>query len=214
MSEESKNQDARAEKRPRGRDEVRIALIEAANELFGLKGPDAVSVRDVARSADVNHALLHRHFGSKEQLLHDVMHEHASDFLRGSSEATDAGEAVSLMFDLMAERPAFARIVAHLLLSGHPPDDFVARNGGLSHIRELVRRGEPDLSLEAAQIKAAAGAAFSMGWVLFEKFVLYGVGYKGGAAEARRTARQYISSFLEARLPMKADVQLPGKITE
>ena len=196
MSGEKEDREAKADKRPRGREEVRNALIDAANQLFGLKGPDAVSVRDVARRADVNHALLHRHFGSKEQLLHDVMQEHASDFLRGSSNATAPGEAVSLMFDLMADRPAFARIVAHLLLSGHPPADFAARGGGLSRIRELVHESEPEASLETAQIKAAAGAAFSMGWVLFENFVLYGVGYKGNIGEARNIVRQYIAHFL------------------
>ena len=58
---------------PRGRDSVRAALLEAAETLFAEKGPAAVSVRDIAREAGVNHGLVHRHFGSKAGLLHDLM---------------------------------------------------------------------------------------------------------------------------------------------
>lgn len=47
----------------------REALLASAIELFAQRGPASVSVRDIARHAGANQALIHRHFGSKEGLL-------------------------------------------------------------------------------------------------------------------------------------------------
>jgi AcrR family transcriptional regulator len=54
---------------PHGRDEVRGAVLDAAVALFGQREIGAVSVRDIAKRARVNHSLLFRHFGSKEGVL-------------------------------------------------------------------------------------------------------------------------------------------------
>ena len=54
------------------------ALVDAAVELFAVRGPASVSVRDVGRHAGVNQGLIYRHFGSKQALI-------AAAFERGSS---------------------------------------------------------------------------------------------------------------------------------
>src|SRR5207248_8155711 len=64
---------ARASSRPYGRDEVVAAVIEAATALFAERGPAAVSLREVAQAADVNLGLIHRHIGSKADLLAAVL---------------------------------------------------------------------------------------------------------------------------------------------
>ena len=188
-----------ANRKPYGREEIRAALLNAANELFGLKGPDAVSVRDVAKRAKVNHALLHRHFGSKEQLLRDLMEQHAASFLHSSSQANDAYHAVGMMFDLMLKEPSFIRVVAQLLLTGHQPDEFVTRQGGLAKLQELVAVEHPDLDEDQTKLIAAAASAFSMGWLLFEPFVLMGVGYEGDVSAARSMVEGAIQKFIEAK---------------
>jgi len=188
-----------ANRRPYGREEIRAALLNAANELFGSKGPDAVSVRDVAKLADVNHALLHRHFGSKEKLLRDLMERHAASFLHSSSQAKDAYHAASMMFDLMLREPSFIRIVAQLLLTGHQPDEFVTPQGGLAKLQELVAVKHPDLGEDQTKLIAAASSAFSMGWLLFEPFVLKGVGYEGDVSTARSMVEGAIQNFIEAK---------------
>jgi AcrR family transcriptional regulator len=57
--------------------DARTALVESAVKLFALRGPAAVSVREIARIAGVNHGLVHRHFGSKEALVAEAI-EHGS----------------------------------------------------------------------------------------------------------------------------------------
>lgn len=57
------------DQRPTGRHEVTQAAIGAAAELFSQRGPNQVTVRDIATRAGVSHALVHRYLGSKDDIL-------------------------------------------------------------------------------------------------------------------------------------------------
>jgi AcrR family transcriptional regulator len=52
-----------------GPNRTRAAILTAARSAFTARGYDAVSIRAVARDADVDPALVHRFFGSKEALF-------------------------------------------------------------------------------------------------------------------------------------------------
>jgi AcrR family transcriptional regulator len=58
----------RTGRRP-GPTRTRGAILDAARAAFAARGYDAVSVRSVACDAGVDPALVHRFFGSKEQLF-------------------------------------------------------------------------------------------------------------------------------------------------
>ncbi|GLC97764.1 MULTISPECIES: TetR/AcrR family transcriptional regulator [Cupriavidus] len=51
---------------------TRERILQAAETLFGARGIDAVSLREVTTAAGVNSAALHYHFGSKEALLAEL----------------------------------------------------------------------------------------------------------------------------------------------
>ena len=53
------------------------AIRQAAGELFGRNGFAATSVREIANSADVDPALVIRHFGSKEALFIETVPNHS-----------------------------------------------------------------------------------------------------------------------------------------
>ena len=55
--------------RPRGADEVRVALTDAAARLLGQRSPGRISGRDLAGEAGVNYGLIHYYFGSKDEGL-------------------------------------------------------------------------------------------------------------------------------------------------
>lgn len=59
---------ARAGRRP-GQTESRDRILEAARSLFGQKGYGGTTIRAIAAEADVNPALLHHFFGTKEQVF-------------------------------------------------------------------------------------------------------------------------------------------------
>src|ERR1700761_9206493 len=60
-------------KTPTGREEVAAAVLEAATDLFAERGPAATSIRDIAARSNVNHGLVFRHFGTKDQLIGAVL---------------------------------------------------------------------------------------------------------------------------------------------
>ncbi|WP_215549744.1 TetR family transcriptional regulator [Amycolatopsis sp. CA-230715] len=63
------------EQRARRRDSAatREALLDAATAMFAARGFDRTTVRDIAKEAGVNQALLFRYFGSKESLFEEAI---------------------------------------------------------------------------------------------------------------------------------------------
>ena len=58
--------------KPYGREAVKEAIIKAAVPLFAEMGVERVSFREIAAAANVNHALITRHFGTKDELVRQV----------------------------------------------------------------------------------------------------------------------------------------------
>ncbi|MCW2899753.1 MAG: transcriptional regulator, TetR family [Streptosporangiaceae bacterium] len=56
-----------------GPTETREAILKAASELFAGKGYDGTSIRAIAKDADVNPALVHHFFGTKENVFIEAM---------------------------------------------------------------------------------------------------------------------------------------------
>ncbi|MDQ4502728.1 TetR family transcriptional regulator [Sinomonas sp. ASV322] len=55
--------------RPKGTSDRRAAIVDAATRLFADKGYDGVSLREIAREAGVDAALVHHYFDGKESLF-------------------------------------------------------------------------------------------------------------------------------------------------
>jgi AcrR family transcriptional regulator len=89
--------------------------------LFAQRGPAAVSVREIAQHAQVNHGLVHRHFGSKNALLRDVLNHLAVDI---AAEVGDAGSneplgvLVGSVLGAASNQGAWLRILAWAILDG------------------------------------------------------------------------------------------------
>lgn len=59
----------------------RRRLIEAARELFGEKGYEATSVRDIAERATISKVMVYRHFGSKANLFREAIFDPFNEFI-------------------------------------------------------------------------------------------------------------------------------------
>ena len=55
------------------RKDTKTEILNAAEDLFAARGPNAVSLRQIISRAKVNLAAIHYHFGSKESLLQAVL---------------------------------------------------------------------------------------------------------------------------------------------
>jgi len=105
-------------KGPKARDKA-DRILAAADELFGEQGYDAISVRDVARAAGVNKALVFYYFDSKEELFGRVLTRYYESHRLALEQAlAEDGEMderltrlVDAYFDFMAANRRFARLV-------------------------------------------------------------------------------------------------------
>lgn len=144
---------------PIGRKEVAAAILTAAADLFAERGPAATSIRDIAARSKVNHGLVFRHFGTKEQLVGAVL-DHLGMSLTALLETGAPAEQVELAVDRQM------RVMARTLLDGYPAGQLQKRFPNVWWLLNRVRpRHDSDLG---ARLAVANAVALQMGWRLFE----------------------------------------------
>jgi len=164
---------------PIGREEVAAAILTAAADLFAERGPAATSIRDIAARSNVNHGLVFRHFGTKEQLVGAVL-DHlgmtTTTLLQTGSPAAEVERA----FD------RHMRVMARTLLDGYPAGQLQTRFPGVSQLLDQVRpRHDSDRS---ARLAVANAVALQLGWRLFEPFLRSAAGIDEMTEEDLRQA--------------------------
>lgn len=70
-------------------------ILDAAEELFAFSGYDGASIRDIAKLAEVQLALVGYHFGPKEQLFEAVVERRAGYFIERRQAELEAARAVA-----------------------------------------------------------------------------------------------------------------------
>jgi TetR/AcrR family transcriptional regulator, repressor for neighboring sulfatase len=143
--------------KPLGKEEVVAAVLSAASELFAEKGPAATSIREVAARAGVNHGLLHRHFGSKRQLLAATL-QHLAD---SGAKLRESGAPAE---QLAAAQELHARVMVRSTLDGFPIEELQKRFPAMERFLEQVRSGHTDE--RRARLVAAHAMALQFGWGL------------------------------------------------
>lgn len=146
-------------------------MIEATRALVAERGPDRFTVRDIAGRAGVNHALVHRHFGTKDDVLEQVLAEEGRavvDAVVGAglpTSGTAPGGVVSELLDVLAGRPTYWRALVHAVLDA--PEAAVPGTAGTTDLfAGLWRGGEP----ADADASAVAGLTV-LGWLIFGEFM-------------------------------------------
>jgi AcrR family transcriptional regulator len=94
------DQDHAASPRNRDADQTRLLLLRSARRRFALDGYGSTTVRDIARDAGVNVALINRYFDSKEGLFEACLSHAAEQFDR--PEAPSLARAVQTVVDRVA----------------------------------------------------------------------------------------------------------------
>jgi AcrR family transcriptional regulator len=169
------------------------AVLTAAAELFAERGPGATSIRDIAARSGVNHGLVYRHFGTKQELLAAVL-DHLSDEVgpvqHPSSTPPAVGSAIELHW----------RVIARAILDGYPVGRLQQRFPYVTGLVEVARsHGANALD---ARIAAGNAIAFQLGWRLFEPFVRAAAGLeKLPAARLRREINATTTAMLDRSGP-------------
>ncbi len=143
---------------------TRGALLAAAVELFAERGPASVSIRDVARHAGVNHGLVHRHFGSKDDLLAEAIEVGSFSLLPGAlaSAGFDIDDVVHAMHHGSPSPKTIARILVDDIVLASVRPRYPVLGGLLAFVRRLPADDRP-AALADPRLASAAAAALVVG---------------------------------------------------
>ncbi len=132
---------------------AREEVIAVATRLFGERGIEATSLREVARASEVSPALLVHHFGGKEGLVAAVDEAAVLAFGRAYD---DEGDSVDAAGDdllrrratqtaaVMRQRPELCAYIGRALVDGTPGSRRLFRSmieGGRAEIEALAEQG-------------------------------------------------------------------------
>jgi AcrR family transcriptional regulator len=192
------------------------ALVAAATELFAARGPDGVSLREIAAHAGLNYGLIHQYVGSKDDLLRMVIAHSTQTTAARFAQAAGVGEALELLQGPVgADRPAYPRLLAWAILQGRDPRELAgpapalpqliamlpaAGADGLGHVPAAPdhvpaardRARVADLA-DDPRLRAAAIAALTLGWSLFGTFVSHAAGLDDVAPAEAHAAVQSLA---------------------
>jgi AcrR family transcriptional regulator len=136
--------------------------VESAADLFAERGPAATSIRDIASRSNVNHGLIHRHFGSKDRLVAAVLDhlgQRLAELLAAEAEGSEIAAAVDRQL----------RVLARASLDGYAIGELQSRFPTMEKLLEVVR--ERQSTELGARLAAAHTIALQLGWVLFGGFL-------------------------------------------
>ena len=160
------------------RERAVASLVSAATELFAARGPDGVSLREIAAHAGLNYGLIHQYVGSKDELLRLVIARSTSTTAARFAQAAGVGEALELLQGPVGvDRPPYPRLLAWAILQDRDPRELAGPSPALPKLIEMlpVQGADGDLSQDP-RLRAAAIAALTLGWSLFGTFVTHAAG--------------------------------------
>lgn len=141
-------------------EETKAKILAATDDLFGALGFDATTTRDIAERSGVNKALIHYHFGSKDELLEAVLdgyYDRLSATMIAALHTTadpeqQAGDVIDAYADFLAQNHTFCCIVQREVASGQHVAKIVARTLpvfrlGSAWLAQLAPNAPPGLEL-------------------------------------------------------------------
>lgn len=188
---------AAAARGPIGREAVAAAVLAAAAELFAERGPAATSIRDIAARSKVNHGLVFRHFGAKEQLVSAVLEylgSQLTELLQSGAPAEDLEHALDRQM----------RVWARTLLDGYPAEQLQTHFPNVVPVLDyaLARHAELGRDDVAARLAVANALALQLGWRLFEPMLRSATGLEDlPHADLRQAVLAESASILEPSSP-------------
>ncbi|MDP9861589.1 MULTISPECIES: TetR/AcrR family transcriptional regulator [Streptosporangium] len=176
-----------------GGQSLREHLIAAAERLISRRGTAGLTVRDIAREAQVADGVLYNHFAGKEELLALALHAHVENVERELGELPSRAGAGTVEDNLRAYiahgvalhaaiMPAFAGLIARpevlSLFAGLP--NPVGTGLGLRVALAGYLRAEQDLGRLRREVNVEAAATMIVG--ACHELVLPGLLFHGSAA--------------------------------
>ena len=114
--------EASVPRRPRRRDfdQTRGRILAAARSLVSERGPESLSISEVARRAGVDRTTTYKHFRTRDALVEAVMGSLADEIGRMLERPMGFGDLIDHMARFFIEHPEIGRLTLHHLLAENP----------------------------------------------------------------------------------------------
>lgn len=142
--------------RPRRRDfeDSRRRLLDAARVILAERGPEALTVSEVAHRAGLNRTTAYQHFRTRDALTAAVMAETADELLGMLRDPQGIWGEVERMVPFFADHPELARLTLHQLLSETPLPES-GWSTYLGWIRKVVESRDAQPGIDAEMLSYA-----------------------------------------------------------
>jgi len=164
---------------PQGRAEISEAILQATEKLLPKHNPADISLRQIAEAAKVNYSLIHRYFGTKESVIM-AAHERLLSKVGEQFSAIDRIEGnIGALFEISGKNVSRRILLARAMLDGADPNLIRHHFPIMNQLIELIRKKKLETKKPSdydAETLAAFFAASSLGWFLFEPFLLASTG--------------------------------------
>lgn len=179
------------------------AVLDAATELVADRGPNAVTVRAIAERAGVNHALVHRYFGSKDDLIGAVIEREVAYFRHLARGEGDPMVVFGRLLAGLSERSTYVRFLARAILDGYRTGELRPDMSLFADLTAVLGPYAPTVGAEGRpdpRIVVAALGGLALGWRIFGDFLAAGLGLDTMTSEQRDVAIDgFITSVMLAR---------------
>jgi len=138
------------------------ALVSAARDLFAERGPDGLTVVEVAKRAGLNRSTAYQHFRNREELSQAVADEFARELRELMREPRGMAEQIDFFVHYFEEHPNIARLWMFHLLA----DESQPRRGWGGYLDSLEKVAENPNSLPGidAEMLGIIGLTSSLVW--------------------------------------------------
>ena len=160
---------------PHGRDEVKKAILDAAEQLLVTKSANKISVREIADLAQTKHPLIYRYFGTKAEVIR-AAHARGIEKIETVVNKIDTlQENAGFIFEAVKKNKFRQIALSRAMIDGVDLRLVQTQYPVMNHLLGLLKKrneeAAPDSKFDP-QLMTAVLAATSLGWFLYEPFLL------------------------------------------
>jgi TetR/AcrR family transcriptional regulator, repressor for neighboring sulfatase len=160
---------------PHGREAVKLAILDAAEELLLERNPNEISVREIAKKANIKHPLIFRHFGSKDELVKAVHARQIANVHTKIENLDNIQGNIGAFFKAVEENKFRQIALARAMIDGIDPHLLQNQFPVMQRFIELIAKKrsltEKDYKFDT-NILGAVLASTALGWILYEPYIL------------------------------------------
>jgi TetR/AcrR family transcriptional regulator, repressor for neighboring sulfatase len=160
---------------PYGREAVKKAILDAAENLLVKKSAGEISVREIAEAANIKHPLIYRHFGTKEEVIR-AAHARGIEKVEGVVTKIDRLQGnAGFIFEAVKQNRFRQIALSRAMIDGVDLRLVQTQFPVMRHLLELLEKRKEEAESDSKfdpQIMTAVLAALSLGWFLYEPFLL------------------------------------------